>query len=247
MAKEKFLLVSLSENKAKELAQAVANETCRKILDYLADNDATESELAEKLSVPISTVHYNLQQLQKGGLVIVEEYHYSKKGKEINHYKLANKYIIIAPKSTYGIKEKLKGVLPVILITAAGAAIIQFFSKAFRYGKVSEMTTITKSFEAVPAARDAAVESAKAVMAEEVVEGTSASAGAMAEVSDVAVEKTLEEAPAAAQKLVENVTTATQTTITEPSIFANVALWFLIGAIVSIMVYLVVDWVRNRK
>ena len=69
MAKEKFLLVSLSENKAKQLSQAISNESCRKILDYLADKEATESELAKKLEIPISTVHYNLQQLQKAGLI----------------------------------------------------------------------------------------------------------------------------------------------------------------------------------
>jgi DNA-binding transcriptional ArsR family regulator len=133
MPKEKFLLVSLSESKAKELAQAISNETCRKILDYLAEKEATESELAEKLAVPISTVHYNLQQLQKGNLVVVDEFHYSQKGKEINHYKLANKYIIIAPKSTYGIREKLRSILPVAIILALGAGIINFFSKAGFY------------------------------------------------------------------------------------------------------------------
>ncbi|MBD3354486.1 helix-turn-helix domain-containing protein [Candidatus Woesearchaeota archaeon] len=137
--KEKFLLISLSENKAKQLSQTIANKTCRKILDYLADKEATESELAEKLDIPISTVHYNIKQLQKAGLVAAEEYHYSEKGKEVNHYKLANKYIIIAPKSTYGIKEKLKSVLPVVLIIAAGTAFIQFFNKnTVRFASVQE-------------------------------------------------------------------------------------------------------------
>jgi len=131
MGKEKFLLVSLKESQAKQLAQAISNETCRKILDYLAEKEATETELAEKLQIPISTVHYNLQQLQKGNLVVSEEYHYSKKGKEVNHYKLANKYIIIAPKSTYGIKEKLKTILPVALIIAAGAGAISLLSRQF--------------------------------------------------------------------------------------------------------------------
>jgi len=130
MTKEKFLLVSLSESKTKQISQTIANETCRKILDYLADKDSTESELAEKLDIPISTVHYNLQQLQKAKLVVADEYHYSKKGKEVNHYKLANKYIIIAPKSTYGIKEKLKSILPVALIVAAGTTFLQFFTKS---------------------------------------------------------------------------------------------------------------------
>ncbi len=129
MAKEKFVLVSLQENKAKELAQVISNESCRKILDYLADKDATESELAEKLNIPISTVHYNLKHLVDGGLVSVEEFHYSKKGKEVNHYKLANKYIIIAPKTTYGIKEKLRSILPVGLLALAGAGAIHLYNQ----------------------------------------------------------------------------------------------------------------------
>ena len=136
--KEKFLLVSLSESKSKELAQAISNESCRKILDYLADKEATETELAEKLQIPISTVHYNLQQLQKGNLVIAEEFHYSEKGKEVNHYKLTNKYIIIAPKSTYGIKEKLRSILPVITIIAITGAVIQFVSRLFS-GSVNKL------------------------------------------------------------------------------------------------------------
>ena len=108
MAKEKFVLVSLQEDKARQLAQLMTNESCRKILDYLADKNATESELAEKLDIPISTVHYNLKQLMQGGLVRADEFHYSEKGREVNHYRLANKYIIIAPKSIWGIKEKLR-------------------------------------------------------------------------------------------------------------------------------------------
>lgn len=126
--KEKFLLVSLNESKAKDLAQAVSNRTCRRILDYLADNESTESDIAESLGLPISTVHYNLMQLKKGGLVETEEFHYSSKGREVLHYKLANKYIIIAPRSTYGIKEKLKSIIPAALIVGAGSFLIPFIS-----------------------------------------------------------------------------------------------------------------------
>src|SRR3989339_352498 len=129
MAKQSFLLVSLQEDKAKKLAQVVTNDSCRKILDYLADKEATETDLAEKLGLPMSTVHYNLSQLVGTGLIIADEFHYSKKGKEVNHYKLANKYIIIAPKSTFGIKEKLKSILPVALLALAGAGFIQLYTK----------------------------------------------------------------------------------------------------------------------
>ena len=131
MAKKNFLLLSLEDTKIKKVSNVISNDSCRKILDYLANKEATESELAEKLQLPISTVHYNLQQLMETGLISAEEFHYSKKGKEISHYKLANKYIIIAPKSTFGIKEKLKSILPVALIAAGAAGTIQFLDNYF--------------------------------------------------------------------------------------------------------------------
>jgi len=137
MTKEKFVLVSLKESKAKELAQVISNESCRKILDYLAEKESTETELAKKLELPISTVHYNLKHLVEAGLVEAEEFHYSEKGKEVNHYKLANKYVIIAPKSTFGLKEKLKSILPVGLITVATAGLIHLFTgRTARFGAV---------------------------------------------------------------------------------------------------------------
>src|SRR3990167_9878441 len=137
MTNKNFLLLSLEDSKTKKIANVVSNESCRKILDYLAKKEATESELAEKMQMPISTIHYNLQQLMETGLIITEEFHYSEKGKEVLHYKLANKYIIISPKGTYGLKEKLKGILPTALITLGTAGIIQLFSKYFSKGTVA--------------------------------------------------------------------------------------------------------------
>lgn len=118
MPKNNFLLVDLNESKTKKLAETITSPTSRKILNYLVEKDDTEANIAKELGMPISTVHYHLQKLQEASLVIVEEFHYSEKGREVNHYKLANKYIIIAPRKVSGLKEKLKGILPV------GAAIV---------------------------------------------------------------------------------------------------------------------------
>src|SRR3989344_4482463 len=128
MAKKNFLLLSLEDSKIKKISNVISNDSCRKILDYLSNKESTESEIAEKLNIPISTVHYNLQQLMETGLINAEEFHYSQKGKEVSHYRLANKYIIIAPKKTFGIKEKLKGLLPVGLISLGAAGIIQLIN-----------------------------------------------------------------------------------------------------------------------
>lgn len=128
---EQFILVSLDEKESKQLAQVISNNSSRKILSYLTKKNATESEISKNLNIPISTVHYNLKQLIKSKLIDSKEYHYSKKGKEVNHYSLSKKYIIIAP-STSGIKTKLKHILPMAVIAGAAALIIQFASSVFR-------------------------------------------------------------------------------------------------------------------
>ncbi len=132
MASNSFLLVSLEESKAKQLAQIVSNDVCRRILDYLAakGKEATETEISKELRIPLSTVHYNLKQLLQSGIAKAEEFHYSEKGREVLHYSLANKYIIIAPTATAteGLSNKLKRILPVVFVVAAAGVAIQLFS-----------------------------------------------------------------------------------------------------------------------
>jgi DNA-binding transcriptional ArsR family regulator len=123
-----FLLISLEEKGAKKIAEAINNETSRKILDQLAKKESTESELSKELNIPISTIHYNLKQLTEARLVIVDEFHYSSKGKEVNHYKLANKYIIIAPKqSDNRFMEALQKIIPLGVITAVIGGVLTIF------------------------------------------------------------------------------------------------------------------------
>lgn len=166
MPKKNFLLLSLEDEKINKVANIVSNESCKKILDYLSDREGTETEIAEKLQIPLSTVHYNLQQLVDAELIAAEEYHYSPKGKEVYHYKLANKYIIIAPKKMYGIKEKLRGILPTAIIALGAAALIQLFSGYI--SKSSESLMIARSALAdeaavsVPMAAEKSAEAAQA-------------------------------------------------------------------------------------
>ncbi len=128
MASKNFLLVSLEESKARQLAQIITNDVCRRILDYITGKkDTTESEISKELGIPLSTVHYNLKQLLQSGIVKAEEFHYSSKGREVDHYSLANKYIIIAPKATAteSLASKLRKILPVIGVTAVTALALQ--------------------------------------------------------------------------------------------------------------------------
>jgi predicted transcriptional regulator len=129
MKEEKFLMVSLEEGKAKKLALAISSDTARKLLDRLTNGPATETGLAEELDIPISTVHYNLRNLIDSGLIKADEFHYSDKGKEVNHYSLANKFIIIAPRMVQGMSLRLKKAIPVLLIGLIGSGLLYFINR----------------------------------------------------------------------------------------------------------------------
>lgn len=128
MATEKFIMVSLEEEKAKELANVISNDTSRKILDFLSEKDAAENDIVKELSLPASTVHYNIQNLLKHSLIEVKDFYWSEKGNKVNVYTVAKKLIVIAPKSMK-IKTKLKGILPVALLALAASGMIHIYTK----------------------------------------------------------------------------------------------------------------------
>jgi predicted transcriptional regulator len=156
--KDTFLLVSLEEDNAKKLAQIITNQSCRQILDLLSAKNATESEIAKELNLPISTVHYNLQHLLKSKLVEANEYHYSQKGKEIMHYSIANKYIIIAPKgASESLKDKLMKLIPVTFFISAAAFVISIFSGTKSKVAMKSMPTIAEEADMLYAAAPSSV------------------------------------------------------------------------------------------
>jgi DNA-binding transcriptional ArsR family regulator len=204
MAKNNFLLVDLSEKKTKKLAETITSDTSRKILNFLVEKDDTEANISKELQIPISTVHYHLQKLKEAGLVVVEEFHYSKKGREVNHYKLANKYIIIAPKKISGLKEKLKGILPVALASVGIAAVIKIFTS---------FTSKISGFEGAT----------KTVAANVLMDAI----------------PVVEEAELA-------VPIATEVMNCLPQSSPNYALWFLVGSMSAIIIYLIVMMIKER-
>ncbi|MCG2718398.1 MAG: helix-turn-helix domain-containing protein [Nanoarchaeota archaeon] len=130
MATEKFILVSLEDKKAKELANVISNDTSRTILDFLSEQDAAENDIAKKLDIPASTVHYNVQLLLKHDLIEVKDFYWSDKGNKVNVYTVAKKIIVIAPKSMR-IKTKLKSILPVALLALAASGAIHVYQNYF--------------------------------------------------------------------------------------------------------------------
>ena len=222
MSKEKFILVSLKEEESKKLAQILSNDTSRKILDFLDEKESTESELSEKLNVPISTIHYNLQALVKGRLVEADEYHYSKKGKEVLHYKLANKYVIIAPKSTFGIREKLRKILPVGLIALISSSLIYFYDLIKRPFESNLLSAAPKKMIVDSLAR-----------------------GSNAIVEEMAVSTSQTSASDATPIIAEPIMATTESLL--QTFMQNPALWFLFGCIFTLILIIIIEYMIYKR
>jgi len=207
MAKSNFLLVDLNETKTKKLAETITSDTSRKILNHLAETEQdTELNISKTLELPISTVHYHLQKLREAKLIEVEEFHYSVKGREINHYKLANKYIIIAPKKVSGLREKLKGLLPVAGAMAGISIIIKLIQSSKLSGEINALG----------------------------IDAHQASSAAARTVADRVIEQS---APLAAESI-----QIVSPVVSQP----DLALWFLLGSITTIILYILIDLIRGK-
>ncbi|MCU0642073.1 MAG: winged helix-turn-helix domain-containing protein [archaeon] len=121
---EKYLLFSLDDEQSKKLGEVISNSSAKKIANFLAEREASASEIASALNMPLNSVGYNLEKLLDAGIVErVSGFLWSEKGKKIEKYKVANKLIVISPKKT-NVYSKLKGIVPAIITSGilTGAA-----------------------------------------------------------------------------------------------------------------------------
>lgn len=246
MAKKSFLLVSLKEKKAKKIAEVIQNKTCRKILDFMSNHeDVTEGKIAKSLKIPVSTVHYNMKQLILAKLVKSEEYHYSEKGKEVSHYCLANQYVIIAPEGDKSlIREKLKSIIPTALVIGAASAIIKIFSPV-----IQEQNTFATKMANIPqtvAVAESVGATAKTVAADTVQKAFVATPHARTLSEPAADTIKAEVTNQTIQRTTEITNQTIPSAINLPSQFPEIALWFAIGAVSSIIIYLLFEMLFKK-
>jgi len=244
MGDDSFILMNLKDSK--EIASAMQNETAQKILDYLTKGKATESKIAEELKIPISTVHYNLQLLKKAKLVKADEYHYSKKGKEVLHYKLAKKLIIIAPGDENNWKDLLKKVIPALGIVAIGGYLVKFFGKS----KMIATDLAAPMVRSVPQME----QEVPAAVADSGVVAVSGGADVVSNAFAAGAEKVVTNVT---ENVTQNLTTnnSVPQMTTEPSFWQSLGNfeWFLIGAISFIAILLIIElfahnqWFKSKK
>lgn len=138
---EKLLVLPLNDKNSKKISQIISNDTARNILEAIASQPLSASELAEKLGIPLTTVQYNLERLNDAGLVKVERTKYSEKMKEVKIYAPQQKFVVIVPEKTdrKDVIASLKRYLAVIFFAVAGSGVIEFLTMKMK-GSIGEVT-----------------------------------------------------------------------------------------------------------
>jgi predicted transcriptional regulator len=129
MSDENFIMVSLEDSKSKEISEVLGSKTCKKVIAYLSENkEASQKDLSDSLKIPMNTLDYNIKKLLSSGFIQKRKnFFWSKKGKKIVMYELSNKSVVISHKKTSG--EKLKSIIPAVLLTAAGTFAVWTYEK----------------------------------------------------------------------------------------------------------------------
>jgi len=129
-ADEKLLILPLGEE-SKKITQVISNDTARQILELLADAPLSASDIAERLKVPLTTIVYNLENLEKVGLIRVEKIKYSEKGREVKIYAPVRKLIVVVPEKAdkKSVADLIRKYMGVILAAILASSIIEFFTR----------------------------------------------------------------------------------------------------------------------
>lgn len=127
---EKLLILPLGEE-SRKITQVISNDTARRIIELLADAPLSASDIAERLQAPLTTVTYNLENLENVGLVKVERIKYSEKGREVKIYAPVRKLIVVVPEKAdrKSVTDLLRKYLGVILAAVLASSMIEFFTR----------------------------------------------------------------------------------------------------------------------
>ena len=136
---ETIINIDIDDPRSSEIAEILSNKTCKKILSLIAEEELTETDISNKLNIPLNTVDYNTKKLINAGLIETTSHFWSIKGKKMPTYKISKKKIIISPKS-FASKNLL---LP--LISSLGVLFV--FTKHFFSKKISAEQLVTKSVD----------------------------------------------------------------------------------------------------
>lgn len=205
MANKKYVMFDLDDEKLGILAEVLSNKTAKRIVEYLADKESSESEIGRDLNLAANTVNYNIKKLIESGLIEQsKDWRWSVKGKKVLKYRVANKKILISPKNK---SNTGKNVLSALLATGVFALLVKLFTSNNGSSNVDSFNYVA------PEVTKVAVDSANS--ASGIISDSGSGVAQAIQVSGF-------------------------------SQIPGVWLWFLLGGILALIIFMILNW-RNFK
>jgi DNA-binding transcriptional ArsR family regulator len=244
---EKLLILPLGEE-SKKITQVISNDTARQIIELLADAPLSASDIAESLHAPLTTIAYNLENLESVGLIKVDKIKYSEKGREVKIYAPVRKLIVLVPEKIdrKSVGDLLRKYLGIILAAVFASSLIEFFMRDT--GSNTKETLITRELKSLPspAIQDMPA-STPASMINETIKSVDAGLHPSINALDA---NTTAAAPVQPYALDNDVISPVA-----PDIFTNLAttinahpgLMFLLGCLFVVALLIIMDYRKKRK
>ena len=123
------LVIPLASEERKKIAKALSNETTVTILQELAQQALSATELAEHLNLPLTTVKYSIDALIEAKLIRIVSISLSPKRREVKIYTAVQRAIVFTPEKTspdtFRIIRRLLPYFVVILISLPLAFVVR--------------------------------------------------------------------------------------------------------------------------
>lgn len=243
-SEEKLLILPLGEE-SKKITKVITNDTARQIVELLAGESLTASDIAERLQAPLTTITYNLDNLEKVGLIKVERIKYSEKGREVKVYAPVKKLIVVVPEKIdrTSVVDMLRKYMGIFVAAVFASGFVEFFMKSKSMG--TDMVAFSSD---IPEHEELAV--SKVTSADEIVNDTGP------EIFRGIAPESVEEAAEAIPPT--NVTPAEIVSYVKDSapqdipsgisdtIISHPGLVFFLGCLFIILVLLILEYRKNR-
>jgi len=97
---DNVIILEPGDERAQKISKAMASQTASDILQLLAEDKQSLTEITDRLEIPLTTAKYHIENLLEAGLITVADIKYSVKGREIKIYAVTNQLLIVAPRQS---------------------------------------------------------------------------------------------------------------------------------------------------
>ncbi|MCL7414000.1 MAG: helix-turn-helix domain-containing protein [ANME-2 cluster archaeon] len=253
---EKLIVLPLGEE-SKKITQVITNNTARQVMELLADQPMSVSDMANKLDVPLTTIKYNIENLVDVGLAKVERIKYSEKGRQVKIYGPVRKLIVVVPEKTdsTSIAEILKKYLGVVLAAVFASGIVEILT-----GRSSESMSMPNDYgfsadivpkiATVPNVSEQAMDSVVGVVNDTVLKSISNETVPATTYIEQIIEQSTElpaHIPTPLPTPLQTVGVKSSLDASDLGLTSHLGLWFLLGCMFILVLVIILDYHRQNK